>query len=72
MVNPLKKRRQEKGLRAEDMSNITGLSLQTIHCYETGIRMPPAKHILRLAGLYGLTDQDILDWLKFIEWKSSK
>lgn len=69
MESILKSKRQSLGLSKQDISNKTNLAVRSIQAYETAYTCPPAKDILKIARAYELTDEEIIEWLKYIEWK---
>ena len=61
-IPPLRRLRYERGLHIKELSEITGLSPNTIYRLETGGRTNPSKETLRtLAEFYGLTLEQILE-----------
>lgn len=72
MDNPLKRKRRDMKLTIEDVAEASGLNARTIQCYESAYRNPPAKDILTVAKAYNLTEDEIIEWLKYIEYKSYK
>lgn len=59
-ILPLRRLRYERRLTIKELSEITGLSPNTIYRLETGGRTNPSKGTLKtLADLYGLTPEEI-------------
>lgn len=59
-IPPLRQLRYERRLAIKDLSEMTGLSPNTIYRLETGGRTTPSKETLRtLADFYGLTLEQI-------------
>lgn len=72
MENPLKKKRIELGLKVEDISEKSGLSIKTIRAYESAYRNPSAKDMFIIAEIYKLTNEEIVEWLKYINYKTNR
>jgi transcriptional regulator with XRE-family HTH domain len=63
-IPPLRRLRYERGLFIKDLSEITGLSPNTIYRLETGGRTCPSKQtLMTLADLYGLTVGEISEMI---------
>jgi transcriptional regulator with XRE-family HTH domain len=59
-IPPLRRLRYERRLAVKDLSDMTGLSPNTIYRLETGGRTAPSKETLKtLAEFYGLTLEEI-------------
>jgi transcriptional regulator with XRE-family HTH domain len=59
-IRPLRRLRYERRLAIKDLSEITGLSPNTIYRLETGGRTSPSEETLKvLADFYGLTLEEI-------------
>jgi transcriptional regulator with XRE-family HTH domain len=59
-IPPLRRLRYERWLSIKELSEITGLSPNTIYRLETGGRTTPSKETLKtLADVYGLTLEEI-------------
>ncbi len=59
--NNLFKARRKKGLSQEDVADQLGVSRQTISKWETGETLPDIRQAKRLAVLYGLSLDELID-----------
>lgn len=66
-MNILKNKRLELGLTQLQMSEKLGVSLQTVKNMEVGRKFPLFKNIKIVADAYGLTNEEIVQWLSEIE-----
>lgn len=55
------KARRKKGLSQEDMAEKLGISRQTVSKWETGETLPDIRQAKRLAMLYGLSLDELID-----------
>lgn len=60
--NSLYSARKKKGLSQEDVAEHLGVSRQTISKWETGETLPDIRQSKRLAVLYGLTLDELIDF----------
>jgi transcriptional regulator with XRE-family HTH domain len=59
-IPPLRRLRYERSLSIKELSEITGLSPNTIYRLETGGRTSPSEETIRIiAGFYGLSPKEI-------------
>lgn len=59
MINPIKKRREEKGLTQVELALLLGVSQIYISQYETGGLVPSKKHIKRLTQILGISPETL-------------
>jgi transcriptional regulator with XRE-family HTH domain len=57
----LRAARERAGLRHEEVAASTGLSFGVIRKYESGTTTPRVPTLIRLAELYGVTVDELLD-----------
>ncbi len=62
LANRLKELRKRKGYSQEAAAENSGLSLRTIQRIENGETEPRGDTLKRLANLYGVSPDEILDW----------
>lgn len=55
----LKAARVNANLSQKEVAKALGISNKTIHCWETGITSPQAKHIDALCELYHMSYNDL-------------
>jgi len=59
MTNPIKKRREEKGLTQVDLALMLGVSQIYISQYETGGLTPSEKHIEKITKILGISPETL-------------
>ena len=59
MTNPIKKRREEKGLTQVDLALLLGVSQIYISQYETGGLVPSKKHIKKITEILGIDKETL-------------
>jgi len=55
IINPIKKRREEKGLTQVDLALLAGVSQMYISHFETGGLIPSESHIKRITEILGIS-----------------
>lgn len=61
LASPLQRARKNAGLSQETAAKATGINRVLIAYYETGRRQPPLNAVARLAKLYGITVQSLME-----------
>lgn len=69
-INPLKRKRQEMGFGKNKMAELLNVSEYTIQDWELCRRNPNLKNVMGIANVYNLSNEDIIEWLKYAEEKS--
>jgi transcriptional regulator with XRE-family HTH domain len=59
MINPIKKRRKEKGLTQVDLAIMLGVSQIYISQYETGGLIPSVKHAKKITEILGISPETL-------------
>jgi len=59
VINPIKKRREEKGLTQVDLAIMLGVSQIYISQYETGGLVPSKRHAKRITEILGISPEDL-------------
>lgn len=59
MTNPIKKRREEKGLTQVDLALMLGVSQIYISQFETGGLVPSTRHIKRITQILGISPETL-------------
>ena len=72
MKNLLRSKRKELGLNIEQMAKKLGVGNTIVGYYETNKKYPRAENIWRLKEAYQLSDQELLEFLKFIHENKNK
>lgn len=73
MKDFLRNKRKELGLTLEQMANkLNSTNLSTIYQYESGRRFPHATQLIRFAKAYQLTDEELVQWLRYINEENKK
>lgn len=65
-MNILKEARERQGFTQIQMAQKLGLGLSTIRFYETNRRHVKACELLNIASWYGMSDEEILVYLRQI------
>ena len=55
IINPIKKRREEKGLTQVDLALMLKVSQMYISHFETGGLVPPKSHIKKISKILGIS-----------------
>jgi len=58
-INPIKKRRQEKGLTQVDLSLLVGISQIYISHFETGGLVPSKRHVKKITEILGINPETL-------------
>ena len=61
MKTNLKSKRIEKGMTQGEAAIKCGITQQRLSHYEVGIRQPPLEIVKKLAGIYGITVDELLE-----------
>ena len=59
IINPIKKRREEKGLTQVDLALLVGVSQMYISHYETGGLTPSKKHVEKITKILGISPETL-------------
>lgn len=59
MTNPIKKRREEKGLTQVDLALLLGVSQIYISQFETGGLIPSKDHIEKITDILDISPEDL-------------
>ena len=59
IINPLKKRREEKGLTQVDLALMVGVSQMYISHFETGGLVPSKNHIKKISKILGISPETL-------------
>ncbi|MBA7543987.1 hypothetical protein ES705_36332 [subsurface metagenome] len=59
IINPIKKRREEKGLTQVDLALLLGVSQIYISQFETGGLIPSGRHIKRITQILDISPEDL-------------
>jgi len=59
IINPIKKRRVEKGLTQVDLALLVEVSQMHISHFETGGVTPSEKHTKKIAEILGISPEDL-------------
>jgi len=59
MINPIKKRREEKGLNQVDLALLVGVSQMSISHFETGGLVPSKKHTKKISEILGISPETL-------------
>ncbi|MBA7592194.1 hypothetical protein ES708_34372 [subsurface metagenome] len=59
IINPIKKRRKEKGLTQVDLALLVGVSQIYISQYETGGLIPSVKHAKKITEILGIIPETL-------------
>ena len=59
IINPIKKRREEKGLNQVDLALLVGVSQMYISHFETGGLVPSKKHIKKITEILGISPETL-------------
>ena len=59
IMNPIKKRREEKGLTQVDLALLVGVSQMYISHYETGGLTPSKKHVEKITKILGISPETL-------------
>ena len=70
MKDFLKEKRKETNLDVDGMAKRLGVSSIAIYQYESGKRFPHATQLIKFAEAYQLSDQELIQWLKYINEKN--
>ena len=60
----LREMRERSGLTLEEVGRVFGIGRGAVHCWERGLSRPKVDVLDRLASLYGVSVQQILEALK--------
>lgn len=60
LADNLKRLRKEKHMSQSQLAELVDMSQATVASWETGTRKPDTSMILRLAGLFGVTSDELL------------
>jgi len=58
-INPIKRKREEKGLTQVDLALLLGVSQIYISQFETGGLFPSEKHSKRITEILGISPEDL-------------
>ena len=72
MKDIFRKKREEVGLRQEDVAEKLGLDQSAISMWETGASLPRTKLLPKIAILYGCTVDDLINSEPLIEGNASE
>lgn len=68
MKDFLRDKRKELGLTLDQMAKkLNAKNIGTIYQYESGRRFPHATQLIKIARAYQITDEELIEWLKYIE-----
>ncbi len=59
IINPIKKKRKEKGLTQVDLAFLVGISQIYISHFETGGLVPSKSHIKKIAEILGISPETL-------------
>ncbi|MBA7561355.1 hypothetical protein ES708_02992 [subsurface metagenome] len=59
IINPIKKRREEKGLIQVDLALMLGVSQMYISHFETGGLIPSKSHIKKISKILGISPETL-------------
>ncbi|MBA7563799.1 XRE family transcriptional regulator [Candidatus Atribacteria bacterium 1244-E10-H5-B2] len=59
IINPIKKRREEKGLTQVDLALLVGVSQMYISHFETGGLVPSKSHIKKITEILGTSPETL-------------
>ena len=59
IINPIKRRREEKGLTQVDLALLVGVSQIYISQFETGGLIPSKKHIEKITEILGIDKETL-------------
>ncbi|MBA7531244.1 hypothetical protein ES705_23455 [subsurface metagenome] len=59
VINPIKKRREEKGLTQVDLALMVGVSQMYISHFETGGLIPSKSHIKKISKILGISPETL-------------
>ncbi len=59
IINPIKKRRKEKGLTQVDLAFLVGISQIYISHFETGGLIPSKSHIKKISKILGISPETL-------------
>jgi len=59
IINPIKKRREEKGLTQVDLALMLGVSQMYISHFETGGLIPSKSHIKKISKILGINPETL-------------
>ena len=63
----LKEVRKRQGLTQEDIAKKLGISRMSVTYYESGVASPLIKNFRKFIEAYGLTMEELMEYLKQIE-----
>lgn len=72
MTNPLKQKREQLGLTQQQIADRLGVTKQQVGYYERNLRFPTSDNLMKVAEVYHLTNEELIDYLKFISGKGEK
>ncbi len=59
VTNPIKKRREEKGLTQVDLALLVGVSQMYVSHFETGGLVPSESHIKKITEILGISPETL-------------
>jgi transcriptional regulator with XRE-family HTH domain len=59
IINPIKKRREGKGLTQVDLALMVGVTQMYISHFETGALVPSKKHIKKITEILGISPETL-------------
>lgn len=60
----LKDKRTENRYKLKDIAELTGVSVQAVHQWETGETLPPIDKLVKISQFYGCSVDDLVSDLK--------
>lgn len=57
----IQKCREERGLTRNEVAELLNVTLPTVHRWETGVRMPDLATIMKLANIFGVKLDDLIE-----------
>lgn len=71
-MNPLKEKRQYLKLTREEMSKRLNVSIYTINEWEYGRKIPKGYMLIDIAIAYEMTDEELIEYLKYLKLKKKE
>lgn len=72
MTNPLKQKREQLGLTQQMVADRLGVTKQLVGYYERNLRFPTSDNLMKVAEVYCLTNEELIDYLKYISKKEGR
>ena len=59
LLPTIEKLREARGWSRKELADLLGVSVQSVHYWEAGLKLPTIRHVRTMAGVFGVPMEEI-------------